>query len=517
MRDDRVQPFPRDVRRDISVADEPVEVRRYLTALRREWWLVALIVGIATTVAFLISLTADTRYQASARIVFEDIDTLLQRQDVESVKRELATLETLVETPSVLAEVAKRFPGLSIREVDENVSVSADPDTNIIRIVAIDGDPTTAAALANIVVSTFLANRRDLERAKLRRARAALVQQLGSLRGSTGNADEVAALQARVSELGVLIAGAGSELQIAETALPPESPYAPRPFRNALIALFASILIAAVVVFAREQMRPRISSARELSRLLGLPVLARVPWVRSRARGIMTAGEYDAYQSLQASLRFREPSGSQKIVLVTSTVPHEGKSTVAAGLGVSLALSGAHTLLISADLRSPTLHEYFGAHPKPGLRELLGTDLGTDGEQLRQLILGSTEPLRPRLDLLGSTAAKRGDVANLLSGERLEALFEGLAQLPYEYVLVDAPPLLGIPDSRLLARVVNTVLVVGRPDRLTPDLALDMHEALDTLDAPVLGLVLVGAGSEYPAYGEREDTLTETAIVRKQA
>ena len=180
-----------------------------------------------------------------------------------------------------------------------------------------------------------------------------------------------------------------------------------------------------------------------------------------------------------------------------------------AGLGVALAQSGARTLLISGDLRSPNLHEYFGTSPSMGLAEILGGDTH-EPQALTATIDSAIHGVRSRLDII-SSATKRTDAVNLLSSPTLDAFFQELAHREYEYVLVDAPPLLGIADSRLLAGEADGVLVVGRPARLTAELALDMQEALSTLESRVLGLVVVGAEGEHPMYGERDDYLDSDA------
>jgi tyrosine-protein kinase len=494
------RPLRTDYGRPRSVSDEPVEVRRYVEALRRDWKLIGLIVLAATAVSFGLSLLQADKYRASARIVFEPIDGLFQSQDSGAVTRDLSTLQSLVETPAVLERAARRFSGLSSRALGDKVTASVDANANIIRVAATDGDPKRAAALANAVAGTFIERRRDLERARLQSARAQIRSELARLRAS-GNSTDVQALNSRISDLGVEIASAGSDLRIGESAYPPPAPYSPRPVRNAAIALFAALFVAMLVVITREQLRPRVGGARELSALLEIPVLARVPWVRARDRraGAITGMEFDAFQTLQASLRFRAQSSSQTVLLVTSARPGEGKSRVTAGLGVVLAQSGAPTLLISGDLRSPTLHEYFNVAPRAGLGEILARKESGDRQLWRQRIVESIQLVRSNLYFLGS-GSKRADVAHLLGGDAIAEFFSELSELPYQYVLVDAPPLIGIVDSRILAQHADRIIVVARPDHLTPDLVLEAREALDLLEVRPLGLVVVGDKAERPSY-----------------
>jgi capsular exopolysaccharide synthesis family protein len=272
------------------------------------------------------------------------------------------------------------------------------------------------------------------------------------------------------------------------------------PLRNSLFAFFAAAFIAALVVLARAQLKPRVTNTRELSRLLELPVLTEVPHVR---RGLghrpqtVSSVEYEAYQTLQASIRRKLPPTGQRIVLVTSALHGEGKTEVTAALGLVLSQAGLRTWLVSADMRWPKLHELFDVEQTPGLAEVLAGRRNGGSERIFEL--SAARSGSGLLHVLASGRTPR-DPAQLLSSDALDSFFDEVRQSEYDYVLLDGPPLLGLVDSQVLAQRVDGVLIVCRPDRQTPQTALAMRELLDRLEVDALGLAIVGARGSTHIY-----------------
>jgi capsular exopolysaccharide synthesis family protein len=493
--------------------DEPVEVGRYLDALRRSLLLIALIVISITGVVFVISLLLPNTYRATSKIVLAESPDSLSASDAQSVQRGLATIRILLTTRELRrAAVENGLKGETVDSLRDKVNATVDADANVVSIVATDDTARGAAAIANVVAATFLARERRSERQQLERARATLQKELDTLRASVTPANqaeissEIATVRQRLTDLNVSAASGTSSLQLAEAAEAPSSPSSPRPIRNAAFAFFASIFIAALVVLARAQLRPRVSGSRELSRLLDLPVMVEVPFVRRRfgySPNTLSAVEYEAYQTLQASLRMQLPSDRQRTVLITSALHGEGKTEVTAALGLVLAQAGQRTWLVSADMRWPRLHELFDVAQTPGLAEVLA-----GGRQGRETavseLVGARKGSREnggRLHVLAS-GRKPPDPAQLLAGDALDDFFDGIKGSEHDYVLLDGPPLLGLVDSQVLAQRVDGVIIVCRPDRLTSETALDMRELLHRLKAPALGLVIIGARSAPARYPE---------------
>jgi capsular exopolysaccharide synthesis family protein len=495
--------------------DQPVDVRRYLGALRRGAWLIALIVLPLTLTVLVVSLALPKTYRATAKIVKADAGGVLGQGDVETVKRDLATLQTLLVTPEVLERAARQLPGESAETLEDKVQSSVARDSNILNVVGSDGDARGAASIANAVARAFLAIQQSQERRLLDARRSALLDALGRARGRPDGAAEVRAIQQRLSELAVSQASAGQELQLAQPAQPPAAASSPRPVQNTIFALFAATFLAILAVLARDQLAPRVGGTRELSRLTGLPALGAVPSPRRSQGGApqLPTGEADdeAYDGLRAALEFRLPAGSQHVLLVTSALPGEGKSSVTACLGRALAQAGHRTLLVSANLRRPTLDELFGFHDVPGLANVLSAyhqngQTGA-GALIERTVRPVPEGLGPEeLQVLPSGTGNASPV-RLLSTGALVTFFDELGRSDYDYVLVDGPPLLDLIDGQLLAQWVDGMLVVSSLDRLTPQAAVELHDLLEGVDAKALGMVVVGRRGPRP-YASRSTGVT---------
>jgi Mrp family chromosome partitioning ATPase/capsular polysaccharide biosynthesis protein len=508
--------------------DQTVGLRRSVDALRRNRLLILAIVTAMTGTVLVVSLLLPESYRATARIVKQDSISPVAATDVESVRRQLATIQMLVTTRDVLDSAARSLPGHSVDSLEENVSSSVDRDANIINISATDGDAQGAAAMANAVARSFLAKQQRAELEQVAAARASLLEELERLGDDADAQVQVQALQEQLSQLNLREASAGSQLELAQRAEPPSEPSSPRPVRNTILAVFASAFLAVLVALGRDQLVPRVSGPRELSRLTDLPVIASLPYARPFARrlGIVSEAADESYRTLATAMRMNLPGERQHTVLLTSALPGEGKTEVSAALGRTLAQAGERTLLVSGDLRWPTLHEAFGVSPAPGLAEIL-TALQSDGRKSAQKMirdlttrplvartskegsgreardgaLDSTQPEggRGELHLLAS-GRKPADPAELFSSDALGTFFEELDRCEYSYVVVDGPPLLGLVDGQLLAELVGSVLVVCRLDRLTLENVVDLRELLSRLEVNVLGLVVIGARNSIPDY-----------------
>src|SRR4051812_42018429 len=496
-------------RRGPGGSEEPVEVRRYIDAIRRARWMIATIVVLLTAVVVGVSVSVPDRYEATASIVKQVSSQPFDNVSVDVVTRELATIGQLLMTSNVLDAAARKLPGETPDSLRKNVQSSVDPDANLIFVTASAGDPHTAANIANTVAQTFVDAQAQAERRQLEAARANLLEEQNRLRNQPGADSQLQAIQTRLSELGVSLAAVGTDLGIAERAEPPADRSSPKPVRNGGLAVFLGLFIGVLVALGRDQLAPRVPSQRELSRLIDLPLLASIPYVNRRfglRPRVLSGIEYETYQSLAASVRFALPPGDEpRLVLVTSALHAEGKSTVTARLGAALAQAGHRTLLVSADLRWPTLHEQLEAPLSPGLTDVLHAyERHEDPDAVLHSLLTAIVPVhdqsrRGTLHFLPS-GPKVNDPAQLLTGPAMDSLAAALLELDYAYVLVDSAPILGIADSLALARALHHVLFVGRLDRLTLDTIFDAREMLDRFDTEPLGMVVVGARGEASPY-----------------
>jgi succinoglycan biosynthesis transport protein ExoP len=493
-------------------ADQAINVRRYTDALLRGAWLIAAIVAVVTVVVLAISLATHKTYQASASIIYNPASTVLQPTDASSTERQLATFQTLVQTPNVRSEAARQLHE-SPAKLKGAISASVDAKANIIAVAATAPQAALAAARANAVTQAFISQEQAIQSLGYKNAVSQLQAQISSLKGNPTAAPQIAALQDRINALQINSASTTSELQIAESATPPSGAVSPRPALNAIVALFASLLIGVLVVLGRDQLRPRFGSPREIGRILGLPVLVGVPYRTrigsQRRRRALVGLEHEAYDALQASVRLLRPPGNgSHVLLVTSAVHGEGKTTVAANLGRSLARAGQRTLVISGDLRFPSLHDHFKLPLVPGFSECLAAVERGDarpGEELERLI-------RPAPDIRGLDVLTSGktpsDPSSLMSRGTLELVFDALRDMDYRWIVIDSAPVLGLGDTSFLGQHAEDALLVARLDRVSPEQVEDLHERILRLKLHPLGLVVMGARVEISPYYLSERTLT---------
>jgi uncharacterized protein involved in exopolysaccharide biosynthesis len=206
--------------------EEPIDVQRYVNALRRSRWLIVTIVAGLTTIVLVMSLALPKTYTAQATILFDESPSLTASADAE---RQLATIQKLTMTRDVLAQSARKLRGETVGTLAGKVHASVDPKANIVLITASASNPERAARTANAVATAFLARNRAVELGLLQASRTRLTHLIQQLKKSPGGKVEIPAIRARLSDLSVTAATAGSELQLADPARPPSAPSSPRP------------------------------------------------------------------------------------------------------------------------------------------------------------------------------------------------------------------------------------------------------------------------------------------------
>jgi succinoglycan biosynthesis transport protein ExoP len=287
---------------------------------------------------------------------------------------------------------------------------------------------------------------------------------------------------------------------IVAPALVPTGPSGPPRTLLELAALIVGLILGAAAALLLERGRPRVRTWRDVGLVTGYQVVGRIPPARALRGGPVDAlsdpSVGAAVRTLRTNLERLSRDRPVHVVVVTSSVESEGKTTVAGTLAVTLARLEAEVLLIDADLRKPGVTRLFDLKPGKGLNLLLRSKVGFD-EALRVgpvagLRILPTEPDGEAGDLL---ARRFGDVVRE-------------ARNRFDVVVVDAPPLLGADDARTLAALCDGVLMVVAADTLAASVS-EASSALDALGARVLGVVAnrardpkgFGAYGSYGTYG----------------
>lgn len=237
--------------------EEPIELRRFLDALRESRYLIIGILAVVTVGVLLISLVLPKSYRATAKVVLAS-EAASESGDSDFLTRELSTMRALLTTPEVLRSAANRLPGETKETLEEKVHASVDPGANVMNVAATDSDADGAAEIANTVSSTFIDKHVAAERQRLRREHSDLLSELSRLRASGELGAQATALRERLGQVIVMEARVGSNLQLAERAEPPSDPRSPHPIRNTVLAFLAAAVIAVLVALGRQSLAPLV-------------------------------------------------------------------------------------------------------------------------------------------------------------------------------------------------------------------------------------------------------------------
>jgi capsular exopolysaccharide synthesis family protein len=255
--------------------------------------------------------------------------------------------------------------------------------------------------------------------------------------------------------------------------------------------------LALLAVALGEFLSRRVRSVDEVACGLGVRLVGTLPAVPARERGLpmlpdgpLAAGwqthftaSVDSYRTM---LLHEARANNIRVVMVTSAVSGEGKTSLASHLTVSLARAGSNVLLVDGDLRNPTAHQFFGLNRGPGLSELLRGEID---------LAAAVRPTRTGGGWI--ITAGQCDLRSIqcLSGDGLRGLFEQLKG-QFDFVVVDSAPVLSVADSLLVGQHVDGVIfsVLFDVSRM-PAVAAAQHR-LALLGIPTLGAVVIGAGEE---------------------
>jgi tyrosine-protein kinase Etk/Wzc len=292
-------------------------------------------------------------------------------------------------------------------------------------------------------------------------------------------------------------------IRILEHAKRPSVPIEPRTARNLAIAALLGLCLAIALAYGVEYFDRSVGTADEAMRALGLPTLAVVSSFGRRTGSVGLPAEVPAsregemFRTLRTNLRFSHVDMPRRMVLVTSTGPEEGKTTVVANLGVSLAQSGRRTLLVDTDFRRPALHGMLNLPESRGLADVLAGDADL-ADAIRRTRVNGLEVLA-----CGTLPA---NPAELIESVRLQEIVAQLRS-SYEYVLLDSPPAGGLVDASLLSSIADGVLFVIEPRRFDWRILRGAVRQLGRAGARIYGVVInkapeEAASSLYGYYGK---------------
>lgn len=465
---------------EVNGAEAGPDLRQYLSVVRAYWRGISAIVLATVLLAFLWTMTQPKIYEASSSGLVvtagaENIGTALAGDNL--AKSKATSYKSIAETRPVALKVREE---LGIETSPDTllgqITVEVPTATAEIRVSASSTDPAAAQNLANAWVQALARQVAEIESA-----------------GSDGGSSQPAV---QVAPLGM--------------AALPTAPVSPNTKLALALGAVVGLALGLGYALVRNHLDRRIRSAETVERL-GTSVVGTIP-SDSRLtdhRQIVETGVLDhddreshafseSLRELRTNLAYMDVDNPPRVIVVTSSVPGEGKSSVTANLAVAIAATGRETILVDGDLRRPVLTEVFGLPAGAGLTDVLSGMADIDD------VLQPYGPV-PNLSLLSSGRIPPNP-SELLGSRAMKKLLRELSETAV--VLIDAPPLLPVTDAAILTKSADGALVTVKAGSTTTD---ELEKALDNLrkvDAHVLGAILnqvptKGAdASQYGYYGK---------------
>ena len=497
------------------------DLRRYFALLMHWAWLIVLAVVLAGGTAYLVSSQVTPVYQASTTILINqapstrasDYAALLTSERLAQTYAQLITKKPVLQG---VVDTLRQDYGVSVELQDLEYGVTVQPvrDTQLIEIKVENTDPVLAAQIANALVSVFSRTIQETQTARYAETKNSLQQQLDDL-GQRIEADSLAlqnlgdspdaqaernrletqlnqnrqlyaALLQTFEQVRLAEAESISNVIQAEPATVPLRPVRPRVMQNTLLAAVVGGMLAVGVVFLVDALDDTVKGPEDITRNTGTVVLGVIASYDAAKSDLVTLAEprspiAEAFRSLRTNIQFASVDKPLQSILVTSALPSEGKSTVAANLAITMAQSGKRVVLLESDLRRPSVHRYLKVPNRMGLSTMFvrpqvyldGNLQGTRIPNLKVLTAGDLPP----------------NPSELLGSERMQAILRQLREQA-DVLILDTPPMMAVTDAVVLAPRVDGVLLVARPGGTKISALRTAVEQLRRTGANILGVVL---------------------------
>ena len=398
-----------------------------------------------------IILTKSNETQTGTTITQNDI--LLNQKLVETYSK---IIKSKLVLEQVISETGVTY---TAEELSENVSVEAYENTEMLKISVTDQDPELAANIANSIAQVF--------------------------------SGEIA----KIYQI--------NNISVVDVAVTPEEVSNNTLKRDLLIALFISIFGTIGVVFVVYYFDDTVKLTDNLEEEIGMPVVAKVfksdIGSKNNRKVELLAQKYpksvvsESIKTLRTNLQFSSVDEDIKTILITSSIPGEGKSFISANLAISFAQTDKKVLIVDCDMRKGRQHRIFKLSNSKGLSNLLIDDMTNLKDYINKtsvpgvhVITRGTVPPNPS-ELLNSK--KNADLIRILKAK-------------YDVIIYDGVPCNGLPDSIIMSKLVDKVLIVSS-DSMTPKSVLEStKKQLESVNAPVAGDVLNNVNRKNSTYGK---------------
>ncbi|MCD4526930.1 polysaccharide biosynthesis tyrosine autokinase [Nocardioides sp. cx-173] len=428
-----------------------MDVRGYLRLLGQRWVLIVSVALAVVAGAVAVTYTTSPEYASTARLYVATAksSSIDAYRAGELSEQRIASYSELSRSRELAAAVIERL-GLAMDpgQLAGQVTTEVVPKTVILALTVTAPDPAQAQSLTQGYAAVFIDMIRELETPQ-------------GLKSSPIKAT------------------------IVDSAALSSEPVSPQPGKSLGLAVVVGLLFGLSYAVLRDSLDETITSIAELALLSDAPLLATINYDAgiARSRLITSVSPYspsiESFRVLRTNLQFADVDARRRVVVVTSALQAEGKTTAALNLALALAAAGQRTLLIEGDLRRSQAASALGMDGSVGLTSILVGDVSADDAIQRHL--------NTPLDLLAS-GAPPPNPTELIQSKRMAELL-AWARTTYDKVIIDAPGLLPVTDAAILASLSDGVMIVVRHGKSTPAHLRSAVDRLNSVDANILGLV----------------------------
>lgn len=445
----------------------------FIKLLRSRWLTVAFttLLGIVAAVAYTLIVTP--LYQATTRLFVSTTNSASLSETYQgnrySQERVVSYAELLTGQTLAQRTIDKLQLDMDAEELQEHISATVKRDTVLLNVDVLDASPIRARDIANTLSDEFVVMVRELEAPE------------------DGSAPD-------------------SRVVVEQRASIPKDPVRPEPVKYISIGLGIGLVLGLGLAIIRDLLDNTVKTKAQLEGIAGTGLVGSIPLDKDRRKQAAisfdreNSGISEAFRKLRTNLQFLSVDNPPRVILVTSSMPSEGKSTTAINVALALAETEKSVVLVDGDLRRPSLHRYLDLVASVGFSTVLSGAVSLNDALQKTRFPGLTVltsgaiPPNPS-ELLGSQSARK-----LLTELRTK----------FDYVIVDSTPLLAITDAAILAAGADGALVMARYGHTKREHLSHAVGSLRSVGAPLLGAVFTmtparGGGSysyNYGYYGE---------------
>ena len=506
-----------------------MELQTYLKSVWRRMWIVVLVTLLITGAAAVYTYLATPMYVSTITLRVVTIGSELGgRADTDYTQLLMSTYSSIVGGTTVRAEIMTR---LNLQE-QPSIVVSLVRGTELMRVQVEATDPTVAQDVATAIAAIVIRESQqqftgggqtmqeilqrqleqvDQELAAVRDNYERLVNdpattdsQLNAARQSIELKERTyATLLGQYETARVNEALRANAVYVVEPANLPKRPASPRQDVNLVMGLLIGLFSGIGIAFLVENLDKRLYSKEQIEAAVHVNIIGEIPRSKEALRIVHSNNghrpQLEAFRRLRVNVLAPRADAVAKVILVTSAVEREGKSTVVANLGVTMAQSGRRVILVDCNIHQPALHQFFELSNEVGLTEILtgqssvtGTIQPTQIARLSVITSGRYLLSTPNglHELLPAGLADRlNQGSDLLGSPAMVAILKQLRQ-EYDVVLLDTPGLTNITDAMVLAPLVDEIVFVVARQQAQRDTLHSALRQLSNVDAKAIGLVV---------------------------